>query len=65
MLSGRSRTPGHVHGGKDPGFPLDRRYALSQAIVWVSNDTLSGFTINGRGRRSASLALVTTIRYDD
>jgi FtsP/CotA-like multicopper oxidase with cupredoxin domain len=27
----------------------DRLYGASQDIVWISNDTLGGFTINGRG----------------
>ena len=26
-----------------------RRYGVSQDIVWISNDSLGGFTINGRG----------------
>jgi manganese oxidase len=28
---------------------VERRYGVSQDIVWISNDTLGGFTINGRG----------------
>ena len=28
---------------------VDRKYGVSQDIVWISNDTLGGFTINGRG----------------
>jgi FtsP/CotA-like multicopper oxidase with cupredoxin domain len=27
----------------------ERRYGVSQDIVWISNDSLGGFTINGRG----------------
>ncbi len=27
----------------------DRLYGASQDIIWISNDTLGGFTINGRG----------------
>jgi FtsP/CotA-like multicopper oxidase with cupredoxin domain len=27
----------------------ERKYGVSQDIVWISNDTLGGFTINGRG----------------
>ncbi|MFZ5854419.1 MAG: multicopper oxidase family protein [Chloroflexota bacterium] len=34
---------------KDARLRHDRRYGISQDIVWVSNDTLGGFTINGRG----------------
>jgi FtsP/CotA-like multicopper oxidase with cupredoxin domain len=28
---------------------VDRKYGVSQDIVWISNDSLGGFTINGRG----------------
>ena len=31
------------------GQRYDRLYGASQDIVWISNDTLGGFTINGRG----------------
>ncbi len=34
---------------KDVKLRHDRRYGITQDIVWVSNDTLGGFTINGRG----------------
>jgi FtsP/CotA-like multicopper oxidase with cupredoxin domain len=27
----------------------ERKYGISQDIVWISNDSLGGFTINGRG----------------
>ncbi len=27
----------------------DKKYGATQEIVWISNDTLGGFTINGRG----------------
>ena len=36
----------------DPAQPAqryDRLYGATQDIVWISNDTLGGFTINGRG----------------
>jgi FtsP/CotA-like multicopper oxidase with cupredoxin domain len=32
----------------DPAQRPDRLYGVSQDIVWISNDTLGGFTINGR-----------------
>ena len=32
----------------DPSLRHDNRYGITQDIVWVSNDTLGGFTINGR-----------------
>jgi FtsP/CotA-like multicopper oxidase with cupredoxin domain len=28
---------------------VEKKYGVSQDIVWISNDTLGGFTINGRG----------------
>jgi manganese oxidase len=28
---------------------VERRYGVNQDIVWISNDSLGGFTINGRG----------------
>jgi FtsP/CotA-like multicopper oxidase with cupredoxin domain len=34
---------------KDPAERYDRKYGVSQDIVWISNDQLGGFTINGRG----------------
>ena len=37
-----------VHPG-DPAQRVDRKFGVSQDIVWISNDTLGGFTINGRG----------------
>ena len=33
----------------DPADRYDRKYGASQDIVWISNDSLGGFTINGRG----------------
>ena len=33
----------------DPAERYDRLYGATQDIVWISNDTLGGFTINGRG----------------
>ena len=34
---------------KDPAERYDRKYGATQDIVWISNDSLGGFTINGRG----------------
>ncbi|MEA2518343.1 MAG: hypothetical protein QOF49_423, partial [Chloroflexota bacterium] len=34
---------------RDPADRYDRKYGASQDIVWISNDSLGGFTINGRG----------------
>ncbi len=37
-----------VHPG-DPAKGYERAFGVSQDIVWISNDSLGGFTINGRG----------------
>ena len=34
---------------KDAAQRPDRKYGVTQDIVWISNDSLGGFTINGRG----------------
>jgi hypothetical protein len=36
-------------GRSSPASRYDKLYGVSQDIVWISNDTLGGFTINGRG----------------
>jgi FtsP/CotA-like multicopper oxidase with cupredoxin domain len=33
----------------DPRQRYDRLYGVKQDIIWISNDSLGGFTINGRG----------------
>jgi FtsP/CotA-like multicopper oxidase with cupredoxin domain len=33
---------------KDPAERPERKYGVTQDIVWISNDSLGGFTINGR-----------------
>jgi FtsP/CotA-like multicopper oxidase with cupredoxin domain len=34
---------------RDPAQRYDRTHGASQEIVWISNDSLGGFTINGKG----------------
>ena len=46
---GRGLLGAFIVHPKDPAQRVDRRYGVSQDIVWISNDTLGGFTINGRG----------------
>jgi FtsP/CotA-like multicopper oxidase with cupredoxin domain len=46
---GRGLLGAFIVHPKDPGDRADRKYGVSQDIVWISNDTLGGFTINGRG----------------
>jgi FtsP/CotA-like multicopper oxidase with cupredoxin domain len=38
---------------------VERKYGVSQDIVWISNDSLGGFTINGRGFPATSPIVAT------
>jgi FtsP/CotA-like multicopper oxidase with cupredoxin domain len=46
---GRGLLGAFIVEPKDPALRYDRLYGVSQDIVWISNDSLGGFTINGRG----------------
>jgi len=46
---GRGLLGAFIVEPKDPAKRYDRLYGVSQDIVWISNDSLGGFTINGRG----------------
>ena len=46
---GRGLLGAFIVQPKAPAERYDRLYGASQDIVWISNDTLGGFTINGRG----------------
>jgi FtsP/CotA-like multicopper oxidase with cupredoxin domain len=46
---GRGLLGAFIVHPKDRGERVDRKYGVSQDIVWISNDSLGGFTINGRG----------------
>lgn len=46
---GRGLLGAFIVQPKDPALRPERRYGVSQDIVWISNDSLGGFTINGRG----------------
>ena len=46
---GRGLLGAFIVHPKDPAQRVDRKYGVSQDIVWISNDSLGGFTINGRG----------------
>ena len=46
---GRGLLGAFIVDPKDPAERYARKYAASQDIVWISNDSLGGFTINGRG----------------
>ncbi len=46
---GRGLLGAFIVQPKGPAERYDRLYGATQDIVWISNDTLGGFTINGRG----------------
>ena len=46
---GRGLLGAFIVEPKDPAQRYDAKYGVSQDIVWISNDQLGGFTINGRG----------------
>jgi FtsP/CotA-like multicopper oxidase with cupredoxin domain len=46
---GRGLLGAFIVEPKDPAQRYDRLYGATQDIVWISNDALAGFTINGRG----------------
>lgn len=46
---GRGLLGAFIVHPKEPAQRVDRKYGVSQDIVWISNDSLGGFTINGRG----------------
>ena len=46
---GRGLLGAFIVQPRDPEQRYDRLYGVSQDIIWISNDALGGFTINGRG----------------
>jgi len=46
---GRGLLGAFIVQPKDPADRYERKYGVTQDIVWISNDSLGGFTINGRG----------------
>jgi manganese oxidase len=46
---GRGLLGAFIVEPKDPALRYDRLYGATQDIVWISNDAIGGFTINGRG----------------
>jgi FtsP/CotA-like multicopper oxidase with cupredoxin domain len=46
---GRGLLGAFIVQPKDTSQRYAQRYGATQDIVWISNDTLGGFTINGRG----------------
>ena len=45
---GRGLLGAFIVHPKDPAKRVAQRYGVTQDIVWISNDSLGGFTINGR-----------------
>jgi FtsP/CotA-like multicopper oxidase with cupredoxin domain len=65
---GRGLLGAFIVEPSDPTKRYDRLYGASQDVVWISNDTLGGFTINGRGFPAttpivASLGETIVIRF--
>jgi FtsP/CotA-like multicopper oxidase with cupredoxin domain len=46
---GRGLLGAFIVQPKDPALRYDALYGATQDIIWISNDALGGFTINGRG----------------
>jgi manganese oxidase len=46
---GRGLLGAFIVEPKDPAQRYDKLYGATQDIVWISNDAIGGFTINGRG----------------
>ena len=46
---GRGLLGAFIVEPRDPPRRYDQLYGVTQDIVWISNDSLGGFTINGRG----------------
>ena len=65
---GRGLLGAFIVQPRDPAQRYDRLYGVSQDIIWISNDALGGFTINGRGFPAtapivATLGDVIAIRF--
>ena len=46
---GRGLLGAFIVQPKDPALRYDALFGATQDIIWISNDALGGFTINGRG----------------
>jgi len=56
---GRGLLGAFIVQPKNAADRYDRKYGISQDIVWISNDSLGGFTINGRGFPATSPIVAT------
>jgi FtsP/CotA-like multicopper oxidase with cupredoxin domain len=56
---GRGLLGAFIVEPRDPAQRYDRLYGATQDIIWISNDALGGFTINGRGFPATSPIVAT------
>ena len=56
---GRGLLGAFIVDPTDPAQRYDRLYGATQDIIWISNDALGGFTINGRGFPATSPIVAT------
>jgi manganese oxidase len=56
---GRGLLGAFIVQPKNPADRYEQKYGISQDIVWISNDSLGGFTINGRGFPATSPIVAT------
>jgi manganese oxidase len=56
---GRGLLGAFIVQPRDPADRYDQLYGATQDIIWVSNDSLGGFTINGRGFPATSPIVAT------
>ena len=56
---GRGLLGAFIVQPKDPAQRYDQLYGATQDIIWISNDALGGFTINGRGFPATSPIVAT------
>ena len=56
---GRGLLGAFIVEPKDPAQRYERLYGITQDIIWISNDALGGFTINGRGFPATSPIVAT------
>jgi FtsP/CotA-like multicopper oxidase with cupredoxin domain len=56
---GRGLLGAFIVQPKSPADRYDRRFGVSQDIIWISNDSIGGFTINGRGFPATSPIVAT------
>ncbi len=56
---GRGLLGAFIVQPRDPGDRYEQLYGATQDVIWVSNDSLGGFTINGRGFPATSPIVAT------